>query len=335
MWQVDYSGFMTINPLRFGQKYVGKVANPQDILIFSKASRKGRSETQFEGSKRLRPELNQQNIEALVAENNLKMEILPVNDLDKALYEFVNKDDKTAFYSCVQLNLEETRERVKEHSVHPSDTPHGTSSAPSVEAARNRSAAGIGSTVSFSDDEDIAEILGSNSATRGQKGSLGVCRSSRATSDLGRGKTSTRGRGRGRGSANLKQTTLDSALVSCPHESTSAAGAAKNATRSILDDEDDLNSASSEETGRYVSKDPEESSGSDENLHRKGRKRAAPRGRGRGTGASSKRGRKIDNSSIHKLLLSNNDNDDDEDDVGKRPNKSQTRVTRNYSALRR
>ncbi|KAK1401720.1 hypothetical protein POM88_001325 [Heracleum sosnowskyi] len=37
----DYSGFMTINPQRFGQKYVGKVANPQDILIFSKASNKG------------------------------------------------------------------------------------------------------------------------------------------------------------------------------------------------------------------------------------------------------------------------------------------------------
>lgn len=25
IWQVDYSGFMTINPQRFGQKYVGKV----------------------------------------------------------------------------------------------------------------------------------------------------------------------------------------------------------------------------------------------------------------------------------------------------------------------
>lgn len=37
------------------------------------------------------------------------MEILPVNDLDVALHEFVNKDDKTAFYSCLQYNLEETR----------------------------------------------------------------------------------------------------------------------------------------------------------------------------------------------------------------------------------
>lgn len=38
-----------------------------------------------------------------------KMEVLPVSDLDVALHNFVNKDDKMAFYSCVQYNLEETR----------------------------------------------------------------------------------------------------------------------------------------------------------------------------------------------------------------------------------
>ncbi|XP_073046245.1 double-strand break repair protein MRE11-like [Primulina eburnea] len=64
----------------------------------------------IDDSERLRPqELNQQNIEALVAESNLKMEILPVSDLDVALHNFVNKDDKMAFYSCLQYNLEETR----------------------------------------------------------------------------------------------------------------------------------------------------------------------------------------------------------------------------------
>ncbi|WVY99971.1 hypothetical protein V8G54_026041 [Vigna mungo] len=42
--KVDYSGFMTINPQRFGQKYVGKVANPQDILIFSKATKRTKVE---------------------------------------------------------------------------------------------------------------------------------------------------------------------------------------------------------------------------------------------------------------------------------------------------
>lgn len=38
-----------------------------------------------------------------------KMEILPVNDLDEALHNFVNKDDRMSFYSCLQYNLEETR----------------------------------------------------------------------------------------------------------------------------------------------------------------------------------------------------------------------------------
>lgn len=37
------------------------------------------------------------------------MEILPVNDLDIALHNFVNKDDKMAFYTCVHNNIEETR----------------------------------------------------------------------------------------------------------------------------------------------------------------------------------------------------------------------------------
>ncbi|XP_049406374.1 double-strand break repair protein MRE11-like [Solanum stenotomum] len=67
----------------------------------------------FDDSERLRPEeLNQQNIEALVAESNLKMEVLPVSDLDVALHNFVNKDEKMAFYSCVQYNLEGTRSKI-------------------------------------------------------------------------------------------------------------------------------------------------------------------------------------------------------------------------------
>jgi double-strand break repair protein MRE11 len=112
--KVDYSGFSTINPQRFGQKYVGKVANPQDILIFSKSAKKRQTAgDHIDDSEKLRPEeLNQQTIEALVAESNLKMEILPVDDLDIALHDFVNKDDKMAFYSCLQRNLEETRSKL-------------------------------------------------------------------------------------------------------------------------------------------------------------------------------------------------------------------------------
>ncbi|KAL0410072.1 UNVERIFIED_CONTAM: Double-strand break repair protein MRE11 [Sesamum latifolium] len=219
--KVDYSGFMTINPQRFGQKYVGKVANPQDILIFSKASRKGRSEDKINDSERLRPEeLNQQNIEALVAESNLKMEILPVNDLDVALHNFVNKDDKMAFYSCLQYNLEETRnkiagdpdvhkfeeediivkvgecleERVKERASKAKDGQDFTFSGQSSENVRNRSTEGVGTAASFSDDEDATIFSGSKSTRKGRKELSQSLRSSHDISDAGK----TTGRGRGR-----------------------------------------------------------------------------------------------------------------------------------------
>ncbi|CAK9160191.1 unnamed protein product [Ilex paraguariensis] len=363
--KVDYSGFMTINPQRFGQKYVGKVANPQDILIFSKASRKGRSEVKIDDSERLRPEeLNQQNIEALVAENNLKMEILPVNDLDAALHNFVNKDDKMAFLSCVQYNLEETRskiardsdilkfeeeeiilkvgdcleDRVKERSVRSKDDPQFASNAQSLEDIQGKSTGGVGSAVSFSDDEDATRFTGSK-PTRGRKESSQPFRSSRDASEVGktslRGKGRGRGRGRGRGSNNLKQTTLDAAM-GFRQSQRSASVAATASVRSIAEDEDNVDSASSDEAGQHGLDEVDDSSDNDETIRGKGRKRAAPRGRGRGSTSSAKRGRKSDNSSpsIHKMNMSRDDEDDD-DDTGKRMHKPQPRVTRNYGALRR
>ncbi len=36
--RVDYTGFSTINVQRFGQKFVGRVANPHDMLLFHKAA---------------------------------------------------------------------------------------------------------------------------------------------------------------------------------------------------------------------------------------------------------------------------------------------------------
>ncbi|KAI3473337.1 hypothetical protein Pfo_030628 [Paulownia fortunei] len=358
--KVDYSGFMTINPQRFGQKYVGKVANPQDILIFSKASRKGRSEDKIDDSERLRPEeLNQQNIEALVAESNLKMEILPVNDLDVALHNFVSKDDKMAFYSCLQYNLEETRnkiaqdpdvqkfeeediivkvgefleERVKERALKPKDAPQFTFSGQSSENARNRST-GVGSAASFSEDEDATLFSGSKSTRKGRKELSQSLRSSRDVSEAG--KTTGRGRGRGRGRASnaLKQTTLDVTL-GFRHSQRSASVAASASVRSLADEEDEVDSDSNDETAKLEVNDIADSSDDAETLQGKGRKRAAPRGRARGT-TTSKRGRKSDNSSssLHRLLASRDDEDED-DDMAKKLNKSQPRVTRNYGALRR
>ncbi|KAM1256561.1 hypothetical protein PS2_030466 [Malus domestica] len=347
--KVDYSGFMTINPQRFGQKYVGKVANPQDILIFSKASTKGRSEAKIDDSERLRPEeLNQQNIEALVAENNLKMEILPVNDLDVALHNFVSKDDKMAFYSCVKYNLEETqkkiakdpdnvtfeeedlivKERVKERPTQSKKNSPFSSTAPPWEDFRGTSAAGTASAVSFSDDEDAMQMTGSTSTARGRNGRM-------STSEVGKGKTTRRGRGRGRGrgTSTLKQLTLDASL-GFRHSQRSASVAATAAVQSIADDGDDVDSPN-EGSGKLGIDEVDNSSENDEILPpSRGRKRAAPRGRGRGSTQPSKRGKKSDSSAVNRMFM-NKDDDDDDDDVTKRVNKPLPQVTRNYGSLRR
>ncbi|RVW86456.1 Double-strand break repair protein MRE11 [Vitis vinifera] len=133
---------------------------------------------------RLRPEeLNQQNIEALVAENNL---ILPVNDVDLALHNFVNKDDKMSFYSCVQYNLEETHERVKERSVHSKETPQFMSGAQSLENITSKGTAETGSAVSFSDDEDLSQLSGSKSTTKGRSSSSATFKYSHDASEHGK-----------------------------------------------------------------------------------------------------------------------------------------------------
>nr|XP_010906375.1 double-strand break repair protein MRE11 isoform X3 [Elaeis guineensis] len=352
---VDYTGFSTINPQRFGQKYVGKVANPQDILIFSKAAKKRQSvEEKLEDSERLHPEeLNQQNIEALVAESNLKMEILPVNDLDIALHDFVNKDDKMAFYSCLQYNLEETRnklnaeadklkveeediilkvgecmqERVKERSLRSQEKV--TSSSQNVQDSGGKFTSGPSGVNSFSDEEDTRKMLSiPKSAGRGRKVSSGASRASRDASDHCESRPSRRGRGRG--SSSLKQMTLD-ATMKIRQSERSASASASAAVRSIVEEE--VDSPSSEETERYETNEAADSSEPEETFQKKGRKRAAPRGRGRGSASSAKRGRKSDVSSIHTLLM-NKDDDDDDDDMSNRLKKAKPRVTRNYGAVR-
>ncbi|KQJ84840.1 double-strand break repair protein MRE11 [Brachypodium distachyon] len=338
--KVDYSGFSTINPQRFGQKYVGKVANPQDILIFSKAAKKRQTTggENVDDSEKLRPEeLNQQTIEALVAENNLKMEILPVDDLDIALHDFVSKDDKTAFYACLQRNLDETRkklnseaekfkieeediivkvgecmqERVKEISLRSKGDTRFTSGSQNLDTG-GKSVTAQSSLNTFSDDEDTREmLLGTRSTNVGRKTSGFTRPSKDATGDAKAGGSR---RGRGRGTSSLKQTTLSF--------SQSRASAAIRS--------EDVDSSSNEEAeieaNEVADSEPEDS------FQQSGRKRPAPRGRGRARGTTTaKRGRKTDIASIQSMVMSKDD-ESDEDDTPKKP---PPRVTRNYGAIRR
>uniref|UniRef100_J3MQU8 Mre11 DNA-binding domain-containing protein n=2 Tax=Oryza brachyantha TaxID=4533 RepID=J3MQU8_ORYBR len=109
--KVDYSGLSTIIPQRFGQKHVGKVANPNEILLFSRSTQRHRKHT--DGSEEIEPnELGQKNVEELIAESDLKMQILDKRDLESALHDFVSKDDSMAFHSCLNKNIEAVKNKL-------------------------------------------------------------------------------------------------------------------------------------------------------------------------------------------------------------------------------
>uniref|UniRef100_A0A0E0ARJ5 Mre11 DNA-binding domain-containing protein n=1 Tax=Oryza glumipatula TaxID=40148 RepID=A0A0E0ARJ5_9ORYZ len=100
--KVDYSGFLTITPQRFGQKYVGKVANPNDIILFSRSAQQNRTREHTGGSEECEPnELDQQSIEELIAESNLKKLTFATKDL-KAEEDIVLQLDQ-----CMQERMNE------------------------------------------------------------------------------------------------------------------------------------------------------------------------------------------------------------------------------------
>jgi double-strand break repair protein MRE11 len=47
------------------------------------------------------------------------MQILPVRDLNCALHEFVDRDDKMAFHSCLQVKIEKKGDIPSQISEYP------------------------------------------------------------------------------------------------------------------------------------------------------------------------------------------------------------------------
>jgi len=121
--RVDYSGgFSTINPQRFGQKFVGKVANPHDVLLFHKSQKKRNGvsngvdeemadgvDAEYEEDPQADGMLeNQRRIDRLVREHlstSEGLQLLTPNDLSAALDDFVNRDEKAAISKLCQTRL--------------------------------------------------------------------------------------------------------------------------------------------------------------------------------------------------------------------------------------
>ena len=135
--KVDYSGkdnnrpYTTINVQRFGQEFVGKVANPKDILNFSKAASKAQGKKAAAHGSTANAEAAREEellrnagggggrqIEQLVSQNlSAEMSIIDDRDLSLALQKYVHKDDKSAFMDMVRAKIEETAKVMKQRDA--------------------------------------------------------------------------------------------------------------------------------------------------------------------------------------------------------------------------
>ena len=130
--RVDYGGgFSTINAQRFGQKFVGKVANPNDLLQFFKSAARRRREDAGDAADAAvaretavediigNPTMQDQaRIEQLVAQNLTQgLQLLSETDLSNALDDFVNRD-KSALENLIKDRLRETMKFVEENAGH-------------------------------------------------------------------------------------------------------------------------------------------------------------------------------------------------------------------------
>ena len=129
--RVDYGGgFSTINAQRFGQKFVGKVANPNDLLQFFKsATRRRRDDAGEKADAAAARETavediigdptmqDQARIEQLVAQNlNQGLQLLRRRTRQRA-DDFVNRD-KSALENLIKDRLRETMVFVEENAGH-------------------------------------------------------------------------------------------------------------------------------------------------------------------------------------------------------------------------
>ncbi|XP_071806352.1 double-strand break repair protein MRE11-like isoform X2 [Asterias amurensis] len=123
--RVDYSGgFETFNINRFGQKFVNRLANTKDIVLFHKrklqAGKRERKPNEEDMDNYLRPDaLDAGRVEDLVkqyftdADEHKKLSLLSEKDLCQAVQEFVDKEEKDAILELVKFELERTQGHLK------------------------------------------------------------------------------------------------------------------------------------------------------------------------------------------------------------------------------
>jgi len=134
--RVDLTGgFQSINVQKFGQKFVGKVANPSDMLLFYKSKKKrggnnkdeedefnegmmkeninGEDDEEDLDDARAGPRQDQKRIERLIKERMDKdLQILDIPNLTNALDDMVNREDNKAVKSLCESTMKNVQREL-------------------------------------------------------------------------------------------------------------------------------------------------------------------------------------------------------------------------------
>ncbi|KAF5908997.1 double-strand break repair protein MRE11 isoform X1, partial [Clarias magur] len=127
--RVDYSGgFESFNTMRFSQKFVDRVANPKDILHFTR-HRESKDNVKEESIdfdlllSRPSTDVMQLRVEDLVkeyfqtAEKNMQLSLLTEQGMGKAVQEFVDKEERDAIEELINYQLEKTQRFLRDRHM--------------------------------------------------------------------------------------------------------------------------------------------------------------------------------------------------------------------------
>lgn len=198
--RVEYSGGYEVeNPRRFSNRYVGRVANVNDVVQFYKKKEKGTTTSTLKNDleaaasrtadRQVLDNLKVQNlVEQILGKESLHL--LPENGLGMAVAEFVDKNEKDAVKSFVDASLKfQVAELLKIKDLDEETLEKYMQSAKS----KGKEAVRAGSLMSVREDKRPSAALSDEDYDEPPKTTRGKA----AT----RGSTRGRGRGRGRGGA--------------------------------------------------------------------------------------------------------------------------------------
>ena len=210
--RVDYSGgFEIFSVFRFGQKFVDKVANPRDMILFQRTAKKRMQsgdkddiKGNTEALKNFRPEsLDSARVEDMVktffsvADKKFQLSLLTEKGMGDAVAEYVDKNESDAILELVKYQLKKTQEHL---NLRKADGDRVEDEVLRYHQQRKEALGG-----DEEEEESIKEVLSKAKAnasnqvmdTLSDESPESDSSSSRSVTARGRGKKGARGRGRG------------------------------------------------------------------------------------------------------------------------------------------